>query len=86
MLIVTYENDHNHAQPLDPSVLTAANAEAWEPIGRSRTAGASANVVQDWATSSFLSKTRCTVVTTWARFTVSVSPCLFRRNSFRWGL
>ncbi|XP_066333107.1 protein WRKY1-like [Miscanthus floridulus] len=29
MLIVTYENDHNHAQPLDPSVLTAAaNAEA----------------------------------------------------------
>ncbi|KAG0547170.1 hypothetical protein BDA96_01G056500 [Sorghum bicolor] len=27
MLIVTYENDHNHAQPLDPSVLTAANAE-----------------------------------------------------------
>ncbi|WVZ60877.1 hypothetical protein U9M48_010838 [Paspalum notatum var. saurae] len=26
MLIVTYENDHNHAQPLDPSVLTA-NAE-----------------------------------------------------------
>jgi hypothetical protein len=28
MLIVTYENDHNHAQPLDPSVLIAANAEA----------------------------------------------------------
>ncbi|KAK3149055.1 hypothetical protein QOZ80_3AG0212360 [Eleusine coracana subsp. coracana] len=27
MLIVTYENDHNHAQPLDPSVL-AGNAEA----------------------------------------------------------
>jgi hypothetical protein len=25
MLIVTYENDHNHAPPLDPSVL-AANA------------------------------------------------------------
>ncbi|CAL4944882.1 unnamed protein product [Urochloa decumbens] len=28
MLIVTYENDHNHAQPLDPSVLTATAAEA----------------------------------------------------------
>ncbi|OEL19491.1 Protein WRKY1 [Dichanthelium oligosanthes] len=28
MLIVTYENDHNHAQPLDPSVLTANAAEA----------------------------------------------------------
>jgi hypothetical protein len=28
MLIVTYENDHNHAQPLDPSVLTASAAEA----------------------------------------------------------
>ncbi|CAN6286517.1 unnamed protein product [Urochloa humidicola] len=28
MLIVTYENDHNHAQPLDPSVLTANTAEA----------------------------------------------------------
>jgi hypothetical protein len=28
MLIVTCENDHNHAQPLDPSVLTAVNAEA----------------------------------------------------------
>ncbi|KAJ1293193.1 hypothetical protein BS78_01G049400 [Paspalum vaginatum] len=27
MLIVTYENDHNHAQPLDPSVLTANPAE-----------------------------------------------------------
>ncbi|KAG2534565.1 protein WRKY1-like [Panicum virgatum] len=30
MLIVTYENDHNHAQPLDPSVLTATAAEAQE--------------------------------------------------------
>lgn len=28
MLIVTYENDHNHAQPLDPSMLTAANVDA----------------------------------------------------------
>jgi hypothetical protein len=28
MLIVTYENNHNHKQPLDPSVLTTANAEA----------------------------------------------------------
>ncbi|RLN40131.1 hypothetical protein C2845_PM01G23470 [Panicum miliaceum] len=30
MLIVTYENDHNHAQPLDPSALTANAAEARE--------------------------------------------------------
>ncbi|CAM0876890.1 unnamed protein product [Alopecurus aequalis] len=28
MLIVTYENDHNHAQPLDISALVAANSEA----------------------------------------------------------
>ncbi|KAL6638048.1 hypothetical protein ACP70R_025620 [Stipagrostis hirtigluma subsp. patula] len=28
MLIVTYENDHNHAQPLDPAVLAANVAEA----------------------------------------------------------
>ena len=35
MLIVTYENDHNHAQPLDPSVLTATAAEAQEDPGPS---------------------------------------------------